>query len=124
VKSGVANGDGGCQDHRKRNVGQSTGILVVMHRHVRRLRYLLKTFQCLHTINPELNVIQLISMLHRQCLAFPLHGVQEWRRCVPHPLHHCAALHWQAIVFSRNGHGSILQLWICQGLGDCAHSKR
>lgn len=63
-------------------------------------------------------------MLHRQCLAFPLHGVQEWRRCVPHPLHHCAALHWQAIVFSGNGHGSILQLWICQGLGDCAHSKR
>jgi len=58
----------------------------------------------------------------RQCLAFPLHGVQKWRWCLPHPLHHCAALHWQAIVFSGNGHGSILQLWICQGLGDCSHS--
>jgi hypothetical protein len=50
VKSGVANGDGGCQDHRKRNVGQSAGILVVMHRHVRRLRYYIENISMLHVL--------------------------------------------------------------------------
>lgn len=59
---------------------------------------------------------------NRQRLAFSLHGIQEWRRRVPHSLRHRAALYWQATILFGNGHGSVLQLWIRQGLGGRPHS--